>query len=169
MTYRSIGAVAASALAVALGAFAVAPLTAQAASGPVYSTGTSISADATNSVDVTGVPSSLPLGPFDPETGISNVAYGFTVLFNGAGYQVLFLSANSSGANFRLKNGTAFIPYTVTGASTSYAYMSGADASTPTLTTATPGFTINVPAVSLSTALPTGTYNDTLTVTVTAV
>jgi hypothetical protein len=173
---RRIITLAASAL--ALSTFGVAPLIAQAASEAIYhGTGTTLSASVVNTVDVTNVPLSLALDggtPFDPETGISAVDFTFDVAYNGSGYQVLFGSTNHTGAAFELLNDTTKIPYTVTGASVSnadYPYKSGVDASTPTLTEASPDFKINVAGVTGTTLsnMKAGAYSDTLTVTVTAV
>jgi hypothetical protein len=171
---RKILTIAASSL--AFSAFAFAPLTAQATSGSVFTnlgSGTTIEGTAISSVDVTSVTADIPLGRFDPETGVPSADYTFHVAFNGTGYKVLFSSQNASGSNFELSNGlSALIPYTVIGSSTdmhSYAYKSGEDISTPSLADANPAFTVAVPAIALSTALPAGLYSDVLTVTVTAV
>ena len=160
-----------AATAVAMGSLAVAPLVAQAASAPTFtSAGTAITASATSSVDVTGVATSVPLGAFNPETG-ATADYTFNVAFNGTGYNVAFTSANAVAGAFELLNGTATIPYTITGASIddTATYTSGAAGGT--LNDASPDFKIVVPALlatQLKTA-PAGSYADTLTFTVTAV
>jgi hypothetical protein len=165
---RKILTIAASAFAFS----AFAPLTAQATSGHVFTnsgSATSILANATDSVDVTGITPTVDFSNFDPESGAVG-SYTFAVAFNGPSYTVEFASANAIGNAFELMNGTKNIPYTIAGTDTdnSVAYVSGtpgdpiADAN-PLFSLVVPGLT----AAQLKNA-PAGAYSDTLTLTVTA-
>jgi hypothetical protein len=169
---RKILTIAASAL--AFSAFTFAPLTAQATSTstPVFTSGgTVISANATDSVDVTNVPGTIDFGSFDPESGTTQDYY-FNVAYNGAGYNVEFESANGgTGTAFELKNGSIKVPYTITGTNSDNTATYANKAAGGTLTDPIPDFTLAVTPVTASTlaSMPAGAYADTLTVVVTAV
>jgi spore coat protein U-like protein len=152
-----------AAVALAIGAFGFAPLTAQADLITVANT-LSVTATIPDVIAVTNV-TPVDLGSFDPRVGNSS---GFSVNVDAnTPYTIKFSSTNGLGGSFALVNGSFAIPYTVKStAGSPYPYLNGSPGET--LTDAAPSFMLNVPALATGQAhnAPAGAYADTLTIEV---